>query len=128
MAKVPQDSIARSRIVCYISSVTAFVYLLRCSDNTLYAGYTFDLQRRLQQHARGTGSKYVRSRLPFTLAASFEVPARDARRVEAAVKKLTRPEKERLIARARRYDELAKPHDPPIDIRPLIGYSSPHAG
>jgi len=42
------------------------VYILQCSDDSLYTGITTDLVRRLRQHASGTGSKYVRSRLPFS--------------------------------------------------------------
>lgn len=41
-----------------------YVYMLECSDKSLYTGITTDLQRRLIQHNLGVGSKYVRSRLP----------------------------------------------------------------
>lgn len=40
------------------------VYILRCSDGTLYTGVTTDFKRRLREHRSGNGSKYVRSRLP----------------------------------------------------------------
>ncbi|KNY06298.1 GIY-YIG nuclease family protein [Microbacterium sp. GCS4] len=43
------------------------VYILRCSDGTLYVGSTIDLPRRLIQHADGTGSSYTRRRLPVEL-------------------------------------------------------------
>lgn len=40
------------------------VYILRCSDDSLYTGVTTDFRRRLEEHRNGDGSKYVRSRLP----------------------------------------------------------------
>ena len=45
-----------------------FVYMLACSDGSLYTGYTNDIERRLARHRSGRGSKYVASRLPVTLA------------------------------------------------------------
>ena len=44
------------------------VYIVACSDGTLYTGYTADLRRRLRQHNDGTGAKYTRGRRPVTLA------------------------------------------------------------
>ena len=78
------------------------VYLLRCADGTLYAGATSDLERRLVQHAAGTGARYTRSRLPVTLV--LEIPCRGrgaALRREAALKALTRAEKLALVTRSR---------------------------
>ena len=43
---------------------TAYAYLLLCSDNSLYAGWTNDPEKRLKAHNSGKGSKYTRSRLP----------------------------------------------------------------
>jgi len=45
-----------------------FVYLLRCRDDSLYAGAAKDLAARLRQHRRGRASRYTRSRLPVVLA------------------------------------------------------------
>jgi putative endonuclease len=76
----------------------AFVYLLRCSDASLYCGWTFDLELRLEAHRAGKGARYTRSRLPVELAAVFEMPdAASARREEARIKQLTRDEKLALI-------------------------------
>jgi len=70
------------------------VYLLRCRDGSLYAGWTSDLDRRLRRHADGTASRYTASRLPVTLAAARPMPDRSAAmREEARIKRLTRPEK-----------------------------------
>lgn len=41
------------------------IYILLCSDNSLYTGYTNNIEKRLETHKGGKGSKYVRSRLPF---------------------------------------------------------------
>jgi len=79
----------------------AFVYLLRCADGSLYCGWTVDVPRRVQAHAKGTASRYTAARRPHALAAAWEVPTRtDARRLEARIKRLTRPEKQRLAAGA----------------------------
>lgn len=75
-----------------------FVYLLRCGDGTLYTGYTDDVERRLSVHQSGKGAKYTRSRLPVELVYREELPDKSAAlRREAAIKKLTRSEKLRLI-------------------------------
>lgn len=42
-----------------------YVYVLECSDNTYYVGYTNNLEKRFETHRSGKGSKYVRGRLPF---------------------------------------------------------------
>jgi putative endonuclease len=78
--------------------VTAFVYLLRCADDTLYCGWTTDVDRRLLAHRAGTGSRYTRSRLPVELAAVVPVADRSAAmREEARIKQLSRAEKLSLI-------------------------------
>ena len=76
----------------------AFVYLLRCSDGSLYCGWTVDLERRLARHAAGRASRYTASRRPVAPAAAWELPTRtDARRLEARVKRLTRLQKLALL-------------------------------
>jgi len=71
-----------------------WVYILKCSDGSLYTGYTSDLSRRLKAHLSGKASKYTRSRLPVTLAhAEKAVNRRSALKREARIKKLTRGEK-----------------------------------
>ncbi|GAC1440045.1 MAG: hypothetical protein NVSMB51_18820 [Solirubrobacteraceae bacterium] len=78
--------------------MSAWVYLLRCSDDSLYTGWTNDLERRLAAHNAGTGSRYTRSRLPVALAGSFEVgDASAARREEARIKRLSRAQKLALL-------------------------------
>jgi putative endonuclease len=75
-----------------------WVYLLRCADDSLYCGWTVDLDKRLAAHNAGTGSRYTRRRLPVALAWSQEHPDRSsAMRAEAAIKQLSRPEKLALL-------------------------------
>lgn len=74
-----------------------YAYLVRCSDNSLYAGWTNDIEKRLQSHNAGTGAKYTRTRLPVTLAylETFDTKS-EAMKREAALKKLTHQQKEQL--------------------------------
>lgn len=76
----------------------AWVYMLLCSDGSLYTGWTVDLDRRLEAHNSGRGSRYTRSRRPVVLAASFSMPDPSAaRREEFRIKRLKRSEKLELI-------------------------------
>jgi putative endonuclease len=49
-----------------------YIYILKCSDDSLYTGYAVDILSRLEKHNSGKGSKYVRSRLPAVLVYSEE--------------------------------------------------------
>jgi len=72
------------------------VYLLRCSDNTLYCGITNDLGNRLSKHNSGKGAKYTRSRLPVKLVGvSAEMSRSEALKLEYSVKKT--PAADKLI-------------------------------
>src|SRR5437588_8332841 len=80
----------------------AWVYLLRCTDDSLYTGWTVDLERRLAHHRAGTASRYTASRLPVELAHAIPMPDRNtARREEARVKRLSRADKLALLSAAR---------------------------
>lgn len=87
-----------------LSDAPAVVYLLWCrADDSLYCGWTTDLERRVAAHAAGRGARYTRSRLPVELAAAWPMPdATAARREEARIKQLTRAQKLRLVADAAR--------------------------
>ena len=75
-----------------------YVYMLRCSDDTLYTGSTNDLKKRLAAHNEGRGAKYTKPRTPCTMVYQEEVNDKSAAlRREAAIKKLTRSEKLQLI-------------------------------
>ncbi len=77
--------------------VRNYTYILRCSDNTLYTGWTNHLEERIKTHNAGHGAKYTRSRLPVELVYSetFETK-QEAMRREAQIKRMTRKEKEKL--------------------------------
>lgn len=75
-----------------------FVYLLRCSDNSLYCGWTTDVEKRVATHNAGRGAKYTKPRLPVHLVHVEEHPSRSAAlKREAAIKRLTKARKEQLI-------------------------------
>lgn len=77
-----------------------FVYLLRCSDGSLYCGWTTDLQKRLAVHNSGLGAKYTRARRPVELVYFEEHPdKRLAMKREYEIKHLTRAEKLMLASK-----------------------------
>jgi len=76
------------------------LYVLKCSDATLYTGITNDLPRRLEQHNSGTASRYTRSRLPVKFVYQERCRGKSsALKIEYAFKQLTRREKEEYIRR-----------------------------
>ena len=80
----------------------AWVYLLRCRDDSLYTGWTVDLDRRLARHRAGVASRYTASRLPVDLELAIPMPDRSAaRREEARIKRLSRADKLALLVAAR---------------------------
>ena len=74
------------------------LYIIKCSDGSLYTGIATDLNKRLDIHRQGIGSKYVRARLPFSLVYTEKCKNRSiATKREMAIKKLTRQQKLKLI-------------------------------
>lgn len=75
-----------------------YVYILECADNTLYAGYTTSLDKRIKVHNKGKGAKYTRARLPVRLVYSEIAENKsEALKREYEIKQLTRKQKEELI-------------------------------
>lgn len=75
-----------------------YTYILRCSDNTFYTGWTNDIEKRLKAHNDGKGAKYTKPRRPVELVYVEEFDDKiDAMKREAAIKKLRREEKIKLI-------------------------------
>ena len=76
-----------------------FVYMLRCSDDTLYTGVSKDLELRLHAHNHlKTGAKYTRARRPVELVYREEVDTRSgAQKREAEIKGMSREEKLRFL-------------------------------
>jgi putative endonuclease len=75
-----------------------YVYVLRCADDTLYTGYTIDVERRVREHDAGEGAKYTRGRTPVELVhvESFGTKSAAMSR-EYEIKQLSRTEKARLV-------------------------------
>jgi putative endonuclease len=79
------------------------VYIARCRDGSLYTGITTDPERRLAEHNSGYGGAYTRSKAPIVMV--YREPAADrsgAQRRERAIKRLSRAQKEELVAGSRR--------------------------
>lgn len=75
-----------------------WAYLMRCADGTLYAGWTVDLQARLEAHNNGRGAKYTRGRGPVQVAWAREFATKqEAMQQEAALKRMRKDEKEMLV-------------------------------
>ena len=75
-----------------------YVYVLRCADDTLYTGYTTDVDRRVEEHDAGEGAKYTRGRTPVTLVHVERHDSKSAAlRREHEIKSLSRDRKEELI-------------------------------
>lgn len=77
-----------------------WVYILHCENNTYYAGYTTDLERRFQEHLAGTSKcKYTRSFKPLAIAQSWQVHGDKAlaMKVERYIKTVSKSEKLKLI-------------------------------
>ena len=77
-----------------------YTYILTCADNTLYCGITTDIKRRIEEHNTDNkkGAKYTRTRRPVKMVYFAEFPDRiRACKEEARIKKMTRPQKIKLI-------------------------------
>ncbi len=76
-----------------------FVYMLRCSDNSIYCGVTTNVASRVEVHNQGTGARYTRARLPVELVWHQPVPSKsEAFREELRIKSLRKDNKELLVA------------------------------
>jgi len=78
-----------------------YVYILKCSDGTLYTGWTTDVDKRLKKHNSGNGAKYTRARLPVQLEyyEQFETK-QEAMKREYEIKQLARKQKLEIIIKA----------------------------
>ncbi len=75
-----------------------YCYILECADGSYYTGWTTDPERRTRQHNRGAGARYTRTRRPVRLVYVEEQSDRSAAmKREAAIKRLGRPAKQRLV-------------------------------
>ena len=75
-----------------------FVYIARCSDGSLYTGIARNVKERILAHNAGRGARYTRGRGPLSVCAKRRCQTQgDALRLEWAVKRLARPDKEALL-------------------------------
>jgi putative endonuclease len=75
-----------------------YTYILQCSDNTYYTGWTNDLEKRIDAHNSKKGAKYTKSRLPVTLVYYETFQSKEeAMRREWEIKRLSRSQKEALM-------------------------------
>ena len=78
-----------------------YTYIVRCSDGTLYTGWTNDLDKRIRDHNEGRGAKYTRSRRPVILAYYEEfLTKEEAMSREWAIKHMPGAKKEEMIRRS----------------------------
>lgn len=79
--------------------MSCFCYILKCSDGTLYTGWTVDVERRVAQHNAGKGARYTKTRLPVKLVYVEEQPDKStALKRERAIKALPRKKKLELFS------------------------------
>lgn len=84
-----------------------YVYMLRCSDDSLYTGWCRNLDQRLKTHNSGKGAKYTRSRLPVRLVFFEEIDDKSqALKEEIRIKKLSKKKKEELVKNFKEKKEL----------------------
>ncbi len=100
--RLPSNPVPRLEIELFLPQMRrrAYVYVLQCSDGTLYTGIATDVRRRIAEHARrhGRGAKYLRGRGPLRLVFARTIGARSlALRIESRIKKLPKTRKEALI-------------------------------
>ena len=75
-----------------------YIYMLQCGDGSLYTGITKDIDKRVEKHNSGTGSRCTRARRPVELVYTEDALNRsEALKREAAIKKLAREKKLQLI-------------------------------
>ena len=78
-----------------------YTYIVKCSDETFYTGWTNDLEKRIEMHNSGKGAKYTKARLPVVLVyyEAFDTKE-EAMSREWHIKSLSRSEKQKLIEAA----------------------------
>ena len=75
-----------------------YTYIVKCSDETLYTGWTNNLKKRLEAHNSGKGAKYTKNRRPVELVYFEEHDTKqEAMKREYAIKQLSRQTKLALI-------------------------------
>lgn len=77
-----------------------YVYIIKCNDDSLYTGWTNDLEKRFKNHREGKGAKYTRGRGPLELVYFEEYETKvQAMKREYEIKKMSREKKIKLISK-----------------------------
>lgn len=77
-----------------------YVYIIKCNDDSLYTGWTNDLEKRFKNHQEGKGAKYTRGRRPLELVYFEEYETKvQAMKREYEIKKMSREKKIKLISK-----------------------------
>lgn len=77
-----------------------YVYIIKCSDDSLYTGWTNNLEKRFKKHQEGKGAKYTRGRGPLELVYFEEYETKvQAMKREYEIKKMSREKKIKLISK-----------------------------
>lgn len=77
-----------------------YVYIIKCNDDSLYTGWTNDLEKRFKTHQKGKGAKYTRGRGPLKLVYFEEHETKvQAMKREYEIKKMSRAKKIKLISK-----------------------------
>lgn len=75
-----------------------YTYIVKCSDGSLYTGWTNNLEKRIKDHNAGRGAKYTKARCPVVLVYKEEFPTKqEAMKREWEIKRLSRKEKLSMI-------------------------------
>ena len=82
-----------------VSKMKWFLYVLRCADDSFYAGITTDVERRLYEHNNSKlGAKYTKNKRPVSLICTYDFPDRStASKAEYHFKKLSRKQKQQIL-------------------------------
>jgi len=91
-----------------------YLYILKCSDNSLYTGIALDVKRRLSEHNHGIGCRYTKTRRPVTLLYMESHPDhKSAWKREREIKRWPRAKKLTLILKTRNCEIPRTPPDHP---------------
>lgn len=80
-----------------------YTYIVKCSDGSLYTGWTNDIEKRIKAHNNGKGAKYTKSRAPVKLVYVEEFDTKkEAMKREYEIKHMKRQEKEKLLGQGKK--------------------------
>ncbi len=86
-----------------------YTYIILTKDNTLYCGYTDDLEKRFEAHLKGKGAKYTRVHKPLKIVYSKEFETKsEAMKEEYRIKKMKRAEKLELLKEQKQFEILSR--------------------